>query len=146
MKKLLGEAELKRVQSYAVDVTLDADTAHPELILSPDRKQPPPAEGFYDLRLKQRKKELQSKIDDVAQELQKTQDQWGAAAQQPQNILEFDDVETPDGQCTALYTFQDNSEGNISLTEDELRSTMEEEIVYGWKRVQCKKNRKKTVK
>ncbi|XP_029297772.1 LOW QUALITY PROTEIN: E3 ubiquitin-protein ligase TRIM21-like [Cottoperca gobio] len=39
MKKLLGEAELKRVQKYAVDVTLDADTAHPYLILSDDEKQ-----------------------------------------------------------------------------------------------------------
>ncbi|XP_029318425.1 LOW QUALITY PROTEIN: E3 ubiquitin-protein ligase TRIM21-like [Cottoperca gobio] len=38
MKKLL-EAELKRVQKYAVDVTLDADTAHPYLILSDDEKQ-----------------------------------------------------------------------------------------------------------
>ncbi|XP_071060906.1 E3 ubiquitin-protein ligase TRIM47-like isoform X2 [Pseudochaenichthys georgianus] len=38
MKKLL-EAELKRIQSYAVEVTLDADTAHPELILSDDGKQ-----------------------------------------------------------------------------------------------------------
>ena len=37
----------------------------------------------------------------------------------------------------------DNSEGTTSLTEDELRSTMEEEIVYGWKRVQCKQDRKK---
>ncbi|XP_044198560.1 E3 ubiquitin-protein ligase TRIM21-like [Thunnus albacares] len=38
MKKLV-KAELKRVQQYAVDVTLDPDTANPWLILSDDGKQ-----------------------------------------------------------------------------------------------------------
>ncbi|XP_071358967.1 E3 ubiquitin-protein ligase TRIM21-like [Trachinotus anak] len=39
MKKLCSHAELKRVQQYAVDVTLDPDTANPYLILSDDGKK-----------------------------------------------------------------------------------------------------------
>ncbi|XP_059208626.1 E3 ubiquitin-protein ligase TRIM21-like [Centropristis striata] len=39
MKKLPTETELKTVQQYAVDVTLDPETACPQLILSEDGKQ-----------------------------------------------------------------------------------------------------------
>uniref|UniRef100_A0A3Q2W0M4 E3 ubiquitin-protein ligase TRIM21-like n=1 Tax=Haplochromis burtoni TaxID=8153 RepID=A0A3Q2W0M4_HAPBU len=39
MKKKLLESELERVQQYAVDVTLDPDTANSRLILSDDGKQ-----------------------------------------------------------------------------------------------------------
>ncbi|TNN24380.1 Pyrin [Liparis tanakae] len=42
MTKTLVEVEMKRVQKFAVDVTLDPETAHHDLILSDDRKQSVP--------------------------------------------------------------------------------------------------------
>ncbi|KAM9501367.1 E3 ubiquitin-protein ligase TRIM11-like [Clarias gariepinus] len=39
IKKLAASIKLKRIQQYAVDVTLDPDTANPYLILSDDGKQ-----------------------------------------------------------------------------------------------------------
>ncbi|XP_061769817.1 cdc42-interacting protein 4 homolog isoform X1 [Nerophis ophidion] len=60
--------------------------------------------------------------------------------QNSQNIYtefddDFDEVENPVGQCTALYTFEGNSEGTISITEGELLSVMEEDKGDGWMRV-----------
>ncbi|XP_076020576.1 E3 ubiquitin-protein ligase TRIM39-like [Genypterus blacodes] len=39
VKKLQEKVELRRIQQFAVDVTLDPDTAYPDLILSDDEKQ-----------------------------------------------------------------------------------------------------------
>ncbi|KAK2918710.1 cdc42-interacting protein 4 homolog [Channa argus] len=62
------------------------------------------------------------------------------AAEQFQNIYadcddEFEDIESPVGHCSALYTFQGNSEGTISIIEGELLSIMEEDKGDGWMRV-----------
>ncbi|XP_017285496.1 thyroid hormone receptor interactor 10b [Kryptolebias marmoratus] len=48
---------------------------------------------------------------------------------------EFEDIETPVGLCTALYTFEGNSEGTISITEGELLTVMETDKGDGWMRV-----------
>ncbi|XP_038141235.1 thyroid hormone receptor interactor 10b isoform X1 [Cyprinodon tularosa] len=48
---------------------------------------------------------------------------------------EFEDVESPVGQCTALYTFKGNSAGTISINEGEQLSVMEQDKGDGWMRV-----------
>uniref|UniRef100_A0A3Q3WJ76 Uncharacterized protein n=1 Tax=Mola mola TaxID=94237 RepID=A0A3Q3WJ76_MOLML len=62
------------------------------------------------------------------------------APDQSQNIYtesddEFDDKGCPIGQCTALYNFEGNSDGTISITEGELLSMLEEDNGDGWMRV-----------
>ncbi|KAM4583867.1 thyroid hormone receptor interactor 10b isoform 2-T2 [Odontesthes bonariensis] len=172
-----------------------------------EKHTPPPAEDFSHLPPEQRKKRLQGKIDDIAKDLQREQDQSealekmkGVYEQSPQmgdpsslepqisetgqnigrlrgelakyetwlseavggeessnainnntqhgvstaehglNIYsefddDFDEIETPIGQCTALYTFEGNSEGTVSITEGELLSIMEQDKGDGWMRV-----------
>nr|XP_019958710.1 PREDICTED: cdc42-interacting protein 4 homolog isoform X3 [Paralichthys olivaceus] len=172
-----------------------------------EKHMPAATEDFSHLPPEQRKKRLQAKIDEIAKELQKAQDQSEAlekmkgvyeqnaqlgdpsslepqitettqnigrlkgeltkyeswlseavggeessntinnnsqhgivGADQSHNIYtefddEFDDVEPPIGQCAALYTFEGNSEGTISITEGELLSVMEEDKGDGWMRV-----------
>uniref|UniRef100_A0AAX7U808 Thyroid hormone receptor interactor 10 n=1 Tax=Astatotilapia calliptera TaxID=8154 RepID=A0AAX7U808_ASTCA len=165
-----------------------------------------PAEDYSHLPPEQRKKRLQTKIDDIHKDLQKAQDQSealekmkGVYEQNPQmgdpssleprilemtkdmgrlrgelakyetwlsealggeespfpvnnnteygvthdpdaNIYaefdeEFDEIESPIGQCTALYSFEGNSEGTVSIKEGELLSIMEEDKGDGWMRV-----------
>ncbi|XP_077380261.1 thyroid hormone receptor interactor 10b isoform X1 [Festucalex cinctus] len=48
---------------------------------------------------------------------------------------DFDDDFDDCGQCTALYNFEGNSEGTISVTDGELLTIMEEDKGDGWMRV-----------
>ncbi|XP_024115376.1 cdc42-interacting protein 4 homolog isoform X1 [Oryzias melastigma] len=48
---------------------------------------------------------------------------------------DFDDIPSPIGQCEALYTFQGNSEGTVSISEGELLTIMENDKGDGWMRV-----------
>ncbi|KAF7663444.1 hypothetical protein LDENG_00209740 [Lucifuga dentata] len=62
------------------------------------------------------------------------------AADASQNIYtefddEFEDIASPIGHCTALYTFEGNSEETISITEGELLTVMEDDKGDGWMRV-----------
>ncbi|CAI5681010.1 thyroid hormone receptor interactor 10b isoform X1 [Oreochromis niloticus] len=181
-------------------------------IMQAQKQMQTPAEDYSHLPPEQRKKRLQTKIDDIHKDLQKAQDQSealekmkGVYEQNPQmgdpssleprilemtqdmsrlrgeltkyetwlsealggeespfpvnnnteyrtsmsgrvahdpdvNIYaefdeEFDDIESPIGQCTALYSFEGNSEGTISIKEGELLSIMEEDKGDGWMRV-----------
>ncbi|XP_039899730.1 thyroid hormone receptor interactor 10b isoform X1 [Simochromis diagramma] len=181
-------------------------------IMQAQKQMQTPAEDYSHLPPEQRKKRLQTKIDDIHKDLQKAQDQSealekmkGVYEQNPQmgdpssleprilemtkdtgrlrgelakyetwlsealggeespfpvnnnteygtsmssrvthdpdaNIYaefdeEFDEIESPIGQCTALYSFEGNSEGTVSIKEGELLSIMEEDKGDGWMRV-----------
>ncbi|KAJ8001429.1 hypothetical protein DPEC_G00169410 [Dallia pectoralis] len=177
-------------------------------------KPPPPSEDFSHLPPEQRRKKLQSRVDEIHKELQKEQDQSDALVkmkgvyeqntqlgdpaclepqiqQTTQNIArlrgehgkyeswlaeasggdessylavnnnnkhrtsfsssppadplqsiysEFDDdfddeIETPVGQATALYTFEGAGAGTVSITEGEQLTVMENDKGDGWTRV-----------
>ncbi|XP_077426264.1 thyroid hormone receptor interactor 10b isoform X2 [Vanacampus margaritifer] len=64
-----------------------------------------------------------------------TQNTVGTSENHQNIYTEFDDDFDDCGQCTALYNFEGNSEGTISVTDGELLTIMEEDKGDGWMRV-----------
>ncbi|KAG8447735.1 hypothetical protein GDO86_015011 [Hymenochirus boettgeri] len=107
-------------------------------------------EDFSNLPPEQRRKKLQQKVDELNKDIQKEIDQSPDGSYTEDHSQETEVKVTPTefdddfdeeeplptiGTCKALYPFDGENEGTISVTEGEILSVIEEDKGDGWTRI-----------